>query len=192
MHKSKKGFTIVELVIVIAVIAILAAVLIPTFSNLVKKANQSADIQAARQMNTVLAAEGAAKKVNIFEVYEALGANGMTAKDYRPLTTDHYFFWDDGANCIVYTDKNYQVIFPVDFEKNGNWVSLNATIPTVKPAAYKADATTVTVASAEELAYVVEQFKDDKHTASSLEINLGGKTLVALGSSTGRVIFADG
>ena len=37
MHKSKKGFTIVELVIVIAVIAILAAVLIPTFSNLVKK-----------------------------------------------------------------------------------------------------------------------------------------------------------
>lgn len=34
----KNGFTIVELVIVIAVIAILAAVLIPTFSNLVKKA----------------------------------------------------------------------------------------------------------------------------------------------------------
>jgi len=189
MHKSKKGFTIVELVIVIAVIAILAAVLIPTFSNLVKKANQSADIQAARQMNTVLAAEGAAKKVNIFEVYEALGANGMTAKDYRPLTTDHYFFWDDGANCIVYTDKNYQVLFPVDFEKDGNWVSLNATIPTVKPAAYKADATTVTVASAEELAYVVEQFKDDKHTASSLEINLGGKTLDMNGAS---IALSDG
>ncbi len=38
MHKSKKGFTIVELVIVIAVIAILAAVLIPSFSSLNKKA----------------------------------------------------------------------------------------------------------------------------------------------------------
>lgn len=42
---NKRGFTIVELVIVIAVIAILAAVLIPTFSNIVKKANESAELQ---------------------------------------------------------------------------------------------------------------------------------------------------
>ena len=38
----KKGFTIVELVIVIAVIAILAAILIPTFTNVVNKAKDSA------------------------------------------------------------------------------------------------------------------------------------------------------
>ena len=38
----KKGFTIVELVIVIAVIAILAAILIPTFTSVVQKANDSA------------------------------------------------------------------------------------------------------------------------------------------------------
>ena len=45
---NKKGFTIVELVIVIAVIAILAAVLIPTFSSIVDKANKSATLQEAR------------------------------------------------------------------------------------------------------------------------------------------------
>lgn len=45
---NKKGFTIVELVIVIAVIAILAAVLIPTFTNVVEKANQSAALQNCR------------------------------------------------------------------------------------------------------------------------------------------------
>lgn len=45
MNTTKKGFTLVELVIVIAVIAILAGVLIPTFSNVVAKANQSADLQ---------------------------------------------------------------------------------------------------------------------------------------------------
>lgn len=44
---NKKGFTIVELVIVIAVIAVLAAVLIPTFSGVVKKANESAAMQQA-------------------------------------------------------------------------------------------------------------------------------------------------
>lgn len=41
MKNTRKGFTITELVIVIAVIAILAAVLIPTFSNLIKKANMT-------------------------------------------------------------------------------------------------------------------------------------------------------
>ena len=45
--KNRKGFTIVELVIVIAVIAILAAVLIPTFSGVVQKANESGALQEA-------------------------------------------------------------------------------------------------------------------------------------------------
>lgn len=45
---NKKGFTIVELVIVIAVIAILAAVLIPTFSNVIESANKSADLSEAQ------------------------------------------------------------------------------------------------------------------------------------------------
>lgn len=40
--KLKKGFTLVELVIVIAVIAILSAVLIPTFGNVIQNANDSA------------------------------------------------------------------------------------------------------------------------------------------------------
>ena len=49
---NKKGFTIVELVIVIAVIAILAGVLIPTFSNIISKANDSAALQEARNTYT--------------------------------------------------------------------------------------------------------------------------------------------
>ena len=52
MKMNKKGFTIVELVIVIAVIAILAGVLIPTFSGLVQKAQDSAAIQEARNKYT--------------------------------------------------------------------------------------------------------------------------------------------
>ena len=46
--KNRKGFTIVELVIVIAVIAILATVLVPTFGNVITKANESKAVQAAR------------------------------------------------------------------------------------------------------------------------------------------------
>ena len=47
-RNNKKGFTIVELVIVIAVIAILAAVLIPTFAGVTKKANESKALQEAK------------------------------------------------------------------------------------------------------------------------------------------------
>ena len=53
---NKKGFTIVELVIVIAVIAILAAVLIPTFSSVVNSANASAAQQQAKAgLDSILA-----------------------------------------------------------------------------------------------------------------------------------------
>lgn len=57
LKRNKKGFTIVELVIVIAVIAILAAVLIPTFANVSEKAQQSAAMQAARNEYEVYLAE---------------------------------------------------------------------------------------------------------------------------------------
>ena len=51
-RNNKKGFTIVELVIVIAVIAILAGVLIPTFSGIVNKAKLNAALQEAKTIMT--------------------------------------------------------------------------------------------------------------------------------------------
>ena len=51
MH-SKKGFTIVELVIVIAVIAILATVLVPTFGDMIEKSKQTAIIEEAKNLYT--------------------------------------------------------------------------------------------------------------------------------------------
>lgn len=57
LKKMKKAFTITELVIVIAVIAILAAVLIPTFTTVVDKANESAAMQEAKSEWTTCSAE---------------------------------------------------------------------------------------------------------------------------------------
>ncbi|MBQ4427569.1 MAG: leucine-rich repeat protein [Oscillospiraceae bacterium] len=50
--KTRNGFTIIEMVIVIAIIGILAAVLIPTYGNVVARANESAAMQTARSTMT--------------------------------------------------------------------------------------------------------------------------------------------
>ena len=105
----KKGFTIAELVIVIAVIAILAAILIPTFVNLNKKANMSADQQAVRQMNVVLAGN---KYEKIEDAVNALSKAGYNALDsLTPVSTGHSFWWVSEYNSIALLNEKGEVIF---------------------------------------------------------------------------------
>ena len=86
-HTNKKGFTIVELVIVIAVIAILAAVLIPNLSRLVTKADKSAAMQEAKAAmdNDLINAEGDLENM---EKYKGT-VDGKTVQYYvvREFTT---------------------------------------------------------------------------------------------------------
>ena len=111
---AKRGFTITELIIVIVVIAILAAVLIPTFASLIKKANMSADQQAVRQMNTILTAEEtvSGKPATIGEAIVVLVDNGINANNYKPLTVDTDFFWVKAVNRVVHADADHNILYP--------------------------------------------------------------------------------
>jgi len=113
---SRKGFTITELVIVIAVIAILAAVLIPTFSSLIKKANRSSDEQAVREMNNVLQAETADNKpTSLKEVIDILEKAGYDALALSPHTKGYEFYWCSEHNTIMLvTQADKAVKFPTD------------------------------------------------------------------------------
>ncbi len=129
---NKKGFTIVELVIVIAVIAILAAVLIPTYSSLVKKANESADIQAVRQMNTILATYTDGSIENVRDAIEALDEENIDLENYTPMTKDTYFYFyiENGTPKIVYMDKAGKAIYPTDANtSNMQLMSLSGDTP---------------------------------------------------------------
>lgn len=89
---NKKGFTIVELVIVIAVIGILAGVLIPTFSSITQRANETAAMQeatAGRDAILVLT-EGQMPEKSMFYINEY----DKTATSY---TTNYVFAYENGA-----------------------------------------------------------------------------------------------
>ena len=104
---NKKGFTIVELVIVIAVIAILAVVLIPTFTGVTEKAQKSAALQNAEntwkeflgeyanKMDKVQDFDGAIKSGDYFfeitdgqlgDIIDTFATTGKYSKDFNGCT----------------------------------------------------------------------------------------------------------
>lgn len=107
MNKNcKKGFTIVELIIVIAVIAILAAVLIPTFSNLIKRANVANDTALVRNLNTALAADGAKQHDTMREALAAANAFGYDVSKINAKADGNEILWDSYNDCFVYKDDS--------------------------------------------------------------------------------------
>lgn len=53
--KNKKGFTLIELVVVIAILGILAAILIPVIGGFIKRANEARDYANARNLYNCVA-----------------------------------------------------------------------------------------------------------------------------------------
>ena len=99
---NKKGFTIVELVIVIAVIAILAAVLIPTFSSVIKKAKVNNDIQLVRNLNTALATDNK-KHETMQDALDAAAEFGYDVdKINNTSASENEILWDSVNDCFVY------------------------------------------------------------------------------------------
>ena len=111
---NRKGFTIVELVIVIAVIAILSAVLIPTFSSLIRKANISSDTVLCKNLNTALNIAEVENKIEDFDdVIDAIKEHGYLIANLNAKTNGCFFVWEEETNQILLVDGNdgYKVLF---------------------------------------------------------------------------------
>ena len=97
----KRGFTIMELVIVIAVIAVLAAVLIPTFANITERANTSADTQLVRNLNTALLADGESHET-MQDALEAVRESGYDVAKINASATNSEILWDSANDVFCY------------------------------------------------------------------------------------------
>lgn len=97
---KKKGFTLIELVIVIAIIGILAAVLVPQYTGFTDRANNVQALTDAKQIATafdVLSLEKPTATITEAEVTALAGVSGGTITNFDgdPANTDTYggFIW---------------------------------------------------------------------------------------------------
>ncbi len=97
--RQRKAFTIVELSIVIAVIAILAAVLIPVISGAIERANEVNDQSTLANINTILALESVntGSPNDATEIRKIIKAHGLELK----TKSKGSYFWYDIANKRV-------------------------------------------------------------------------------------------
>lgn len=143
---NRKAFTIVELVIVIAVIGILAAVLIPTFSGIIKNANIANDQSMATNLTKEirLASKGditsEEQLMHIFTNDENGIDKDGKKRVPKALAYDYHFWFDIGTQTVIAATsadiegREPSLLAAVDEEEDGV-VSLSAvTINDVEPA----------------------------------------------------------
>ena len=104
LKTKKKGFTIVELVIVIAVIAILAAVLIPTFASVINNAEKSTAMQACKSAYSEYLSDVAGGKVSNMKDHIFYYNSDKTGKAEFKFVCDQYGQFNGIANA---KDVNY-------------------------------------------------------------------------------------
>lgn len=132
MHRNKKGFTLIEMLVVIAIIAILVAVVIPVVGNSTAKAKAAADAANLRAVYAEL-------NIHVLNgektIQEVLNATSNPTSRMDPEAVICAVFDAPGFIQVYYVNDNtyYGFDYLSELATNGSHSPNLATIGTAKP-----------------------------------------------------------
>ena len=103
MKQKRKGFTLVELLVVIAILAILATVSVVGYLSFTEKAKQSNDESLIAQLNTVLQGNEAidGKPNTMYDALTQVKDSGFLVENLTPTSAKNEFLWNQEENRFI-------------------------------------------------------------------------------------------
>lgn len=144
MRKDKKGFTLVEIIVVLVILAILAAFTIPTMLGFVNDAKGKAYIAQAREV--YVAAQATATEMNATQgLTDADLSTALSSQSVYAATSADPTTGNPNATTIAKNKASYQMKKYVDVSLQGDLTVLNSGVPSNGKVASGISAWTVTI-----------------------------------------------